>query len=54
MQEFTVKLTLEQANIIRDALFDVKYRVSAPVIQALDEQIFPQIEAAQKQPKVQE
>lgn len=54
MQEFTVKLTLEQANIIRDALFDVKYRTSAPVIQALDEQIFPQIEAAQKQPEVQE
>ena len=53
MQEFTVKLTLEQANIIRDALFDVKYRISAPVIQALDEQIFPQIEEAKKseQPK---
>lgn len=48
LQVFKLEVTQAELNVISDALGEVQYKRSAPLIQKLNAQIIEQIEAAAK------
>lgn len=46
--QYTITLTIEQLNIIGNALGEISYRIAAPVIQSINEQIVASIQPAQE------
>lgn len=50
-QKLTFELTVEQANLVLGALGELPFKVSAPLVQALQEQAQAQLGTDQSEPE---